>query len=65
MKPKQSLRLNKALRKAEDDGLKKQIQSSFEGLMTSIKEAKKKKITEKRRNYCSFKSRNIKAIFLQ
>ena len=42
------LKFKQALREAEDDGLKKQIQSSFEGLMASIKGAKKKKITEKK-----------------
>ena len=42
------LKFKQALRRAEDDGLKKQIQSSFEGLMASIKGAKKKKITEKK-----------------
>ena len=42
------LSFKKALRKADDDGLKKQIQLSFEGLMTSIKEAKKKKILNKK-----------------
>ena len=42
------LSFKKALRKADDDGLKKQIQSNFEKLMTSIKEAKKKKISDKK-----------------
>lgn len=42
------LSFKKALRKADDDGLKKQIQSNFEGLMASIKEAKKEKISNKK-----------------
>jgi carboxyl-terminal processing protease len=42
------LSFKKALRKADDDGLKKQIQSNFEKLMSSIKEAKKKKISDKK-----------------
>ena len=37
------LSFKQALRKAEDDGFKKQIQSSFKELMTSIAEAKKRK----------------------
>ena len=42
------LSFKKALRKAEDDGLEKQIQGNFKELMASITQAKKKKITDKK-----------------
>ena len=42
------LSFKKALRKAEDDGLEKQIQGNFKELMASITRAKKKKITDKK-----------------
>ena len=42
------LSFKKALRKAEDDGLDKQIQGNFKELMASITQAKKKKITDKK-----------------
>jgi len=42
------LSFKKALRKAEDDGLEKQIQENFKELMGSITQAKKKKITDKK-----------------
>jgi len=42
------LSFKKALRKAEDDGLEKQIQENFKELMASITQAKKKKITDKK-----------------
>ena len=41
-------RFRQALKRAEKDGLKKQIHSSFKELMTSIAGAKEKKITEKK-----------------
>jgi len=42
------LSFKKAFRKAEDDGLEKQIQGNFKELMASITQAKKKKITDKK-----------------
>ncbi len=42
------LSFKKALRKAEDDGLEKQLQGNFKELMASITQAKKKKITDKK-----------------
>ena len=42
------LSFKKALQKAEDDGLEKQIQGNFKELMASIAQAKKRKIIDKK-----------------